>query len=86
METFVTLETSKLYIKYGEESLVYLELLTQKRGGRIKGGACVDREKQWAYIKKEYSESTTVSFKDIMITYDIQTHEGIDVATIDIPG
>ena len=52
----------------------------------IKGRVCADRRKQKDWLYKEDTSSPTVSTEGLMLLYIIDTMEGQDVATADIPG
>ena len=68
MDTFETLDDSKLTNKDREDVLDALMWPTEKRDGIIKGRTCADGRKKLSYIKIEYSESPIVSLEDIIIT------------------
>ena len=67
-------------------SLRYLMFLKKKRCGRIKGRGCADGRKQREHTPKEDASSPTVAIESLMLSCTIETREGRDVATADIPG
>lgn len=60
--------------------------LKKKRNGIIKGRGCADGRKQRAYTTKEDASLPTVAIESVMLSCVIDTMEGRDVATVDIPG
>ena len=67
-------------------SLRYLMFLTKKRCGRIKARGCADGRKQRETTSKEDASAPTVSIEAVMLSAVIDSMEGRDVATVDIPG
>ena len=67
-------------------ALRLVQLIKQKRCGKIKGRTCADGRKQRQYINQEDSTSPTVSTEALLITLMIDAHEHRDVATTDVPG
>ena len=68
------------------QALKYLMYLKEKRDGKIKGRGCADGRSQRLYTPKIETSSPTASLAGIMLTCMIDTYEGRDVATVDIPG
>lgn len=60
--------------------------LKEKRDESIKGRGCADGRPQRLYTSKVETSSPTASLAGIMLTCMIDTYEGRDVATVDIPG
>ena len=67
-------------------ALQYLMFLKEKRSGKIKGRGCADGRKQRLYKTKEETSSPTVTLESLFLTAVIDSKEGRDVATVDIPG
>lgn len=67
-------------------ALKYLMYLKEKRDGRIKGRGCADGRPQRLYTSKVDTSSPTASTTGILLTCMIDSYEGKDVATVDIPG
>ena len=67
-------------------ALRYLMFLKQKRCGCIKGRGCADGRKQWLWKSKDETSSPTISVEALFITCLIDTKEGRDIATCDVPG
>jgi hypothetical protein len=68
------------------KALRLVQLIKQKRCGKIKGRTCADGRKQKEYIKEEDSTSPTVSTEALLLTLMIDANEHRDVATADVPG
>ena len=67
-------------------TLKYLMYLKEKRDDKVKHRGCADGRPQRLYTPKIETSSPTVSLAGIMLTCMIDTYEGRDVATVDIPG
>ena len=67
-------------------ALRYLMFFKEKRSGQIKGRGCADGRPQRVYTKKEDKTSPTCHIESLIITCIIDSMEGRDVATVDIPG
>ena len=63
-----------------------MQLIKQKRCGKIKGRTCADGRKQRQYINQEDSTPPTVSTEALLITLMVDALENRDVATSDVPG
>jgi hypothetical protein len=68
------------------KALRYLMFLKEKRCGRIKARGCADGRKQRVYKTKADTSSPTVSIEALLLSCMIDSLEGRDVATCDIPG
>ena len=68
------------------KALRLVQLIKEKRCGKIKGRTCADGRKQRSYINPEEATSPTVSTEALLITLMIDAAEGRDVATSDVPG
>ena len=68
------------------KALRLVQLIKEKRCGKIKGRTCADGRKQREYIKDEDSTSPTVSTEALFLTLMIDANEHRDVATADVPG
>ena len=62
-----------------------LNLLEEKRDGRIKGRTCAVGSTQREHISKEKSTSPTAATEEIFITGVIESKEERDVMTLDMP-
>jgi hypothetical protein len=60
--------------------------LRRKRCGRVKGRGCADGRPHRAFIPSEDATSPAVSIQAVFLTCLIDTHEGRDVTTVDVPG
>ena len=69
------------------QALEAVNLIKQKRDGRIKGRTCADGSKQRKYVKDgEIASSPTASLESIMATLIIDSYEKRYVAIADVPG
>jgi len=70
-----------------KHTLEAVNLIQEKRSGKIKGRTCADRSKQKRYLKEgESIASPTVSLEALMATLVIDAYEGRDIVTFDVPG
>ena len=77
----------ELTAKDKKEALEAVNIIAQKRSGKIKGRTCANGRKQRKYLKGDESyASPTASLESIMTTLVIDAHEGRDVAIADVPG
>ena len=68
------------------QALTYLMFLKEKRTGDIKGRGVADGRKQRLWKTKEETAAPTVMIESVMLTCAIDSKEGRDIATADIPG
>ena len=69
------------------EALKAVNLIAQKRCGRIKGQTCANGARQRRFVKEDDSfASPTASLEAILTTLMIDVYEGRDVAVADVPG
>ena len=69
-----------------KEALRLVQLIKEKRCGRIKCRTCADGRKQRKYILPEDATSPTVSSDAVLLSCMWDVHEGRFVATADVPG
>jgi hypothetical protein len=69
-----------------QKALRLVQLIKEKRDGKIKGRTCADGRKQREYVDDSESTSPTVSIEALMLTMMIEAKELRDVATCDISG
>ena len=73
-----------------QEKVVALEainLIKEKRDGRIKGRTCANGAKQRRFVKEgDNFSSPTVSLESIMTTLIIDAYEGRSTSIVDVPG
>jgi len=86
MEGFEPKHWHELTTLERQRALKYLMYLKEKRCGKLKSRGCADGRKQRLYTNKNETTSPTVALASIMLSCAIDTHEGRDVATVDIPG
>ena len=69
------------------KALNAINLIKEKRDGTIKGKTCADVSIQRQYLREDESvASPTVSLEGFFVTLVIDTYEGRDVTTFEIPG
>ena len=77
----------ELTAKDKKESLEAVNLIAQKRSGKIKGRTCANGRKQQKYLRDDENYSSpTASLESIMTTLVIDAYEGRDIAIADVPG
>ena len=80
-------DPSKLTREEKSRALEAVNLIKEKRNGKIKGRTCADGSKQKHYLKDgEDFTSPTISLEALFTTMLIDIFEGRDIATFDIPG
>ena len=62
------------------------ELARNVKDGTIKEPGCADGRKQQLYIEKEDASALTILIEALVLSCIINTKEGRDVATVDVPG
>ena len=77
---------SDLTAEQRRKALEYIMTIKKKRNGTIKGRGCADGRKQRAYLIKDEVSSPTVSLDTLFLSIAIDSFEGRDVATVDVPG
>ena len=69
------------------KALPAVNLIKEKFGGILKGRTCANGSKQRKYLKQDESvASPTAALESLIVTSLIDTYEGRDVGTFDIPG
>ena len=86
MKTFDPLNMEDINREQNQTALRYPMFLTKKRSGQIKARGCSDGRKQQEYITKEETYAPTVSTEALILSFLMDSKEGRDVSTIDIPG
>ena len=86
MTVFGRTDPDKLSPKQKKGALRAVNLIKEKRCGRLKGRACADGSKQRAYIPREEATSPTVSMEALTASLVIDAHEKRAVAIFDVPG
>ena len=81
------IEYKTLSTKQKKEALDAVNLIKEKRDGRLKGRSCANGAKQRRFLKPdEELASPTVSNEGFLSTCVIDAHENRDIATADVPG
>ena len=69
------------------KALPAVNLIKEKSSGILKGRTCANGSKQRRYLKQDESvESPTAALESLVVTSLIDTYEGRDVGTFDVPG
>jgi Reverse transcriptase (RNA-dependent DNA polymerase) len=80
------LDSTKLTHKKKRSALRSINLIKEKRDGRLKGRTVADGRPQRALYQKSDITSPTVSSEALLLSLLIDAHEGRDVATADVVG
>jgi len=84
---FEPLDASMLTASQKQEALRAVNLIKEKRSGKLKGRTCADSRSQRSKYTREETTSPTVSTDALMISLMIDaTKERRDVATADVEG
>jgi hypothetical protein len=86
MMVFGRIDPDELTAQHKRDALRAVNLINEKRCGRVKGRTCADGSKQKAYIPREEATSPTVSMEALTASLVIDAHEKIAVAICDVPG
>ena len=83
----IPLDPYKLTTQEKREALEAVNLIKEKRCGKLKGRTCANGARQRRFIKEgDDFSSPTASLEAIISTMIIDSHEQRDVAIADIPG
>jgi len=63
-----------------------INLIKEKRCGKIKGRTCADGSSQRKYVPREEASSPTIALESLMVLLMINAHEERDVVIFDVPG
>ena len=85
-DVFDPIDVSTLTTGQKREALRAVNLIKEKRSGKLKGRTCADSRSQRAHYTKEETTSPTVSTDALMLSLMIDAKEGRDVATADVKG
>jgi len=85
-DVFDPIDASALTTGQKREALRAVNLIKEKRSGKLKGRTCADGRSQRAHYTKEETTSPTVSTAALMLSLMIDAKEGRDVATADLEG
>jgi hypothetical protein len=83
---FKPLHAKELTTRQKKDALRAINLIKEKRCGRIKGRTCADGRPQRGLYTKEQTASPTVSTDALMLSLMIDALEQRDVATADVTG
>jgi KUP system potassium uptake protein len=86
MSVFGKVDPDTLTHEQKKKALRAINLIKEKRCGKIKGRTVADGRPQRDYIPREEATSPTVSTESLMASLVIDAFEGRDVAIFDIPG
>ena len=77
---------SELTATQKREALRAINLIKEKKCGKLKGRTCADGSTQRKYFTKEQKSSPTVSTDALMLSIIIDAYETRDVTTADVVG
>ena len=69
-----------------KRALRAINLIKEKRDGKIKGRTCADGSKHRRFVPREDASSATLAVESLMALLVIFAHEKRDVAVFDVPG
>jgi len=85
-DVFDPIDTSTLTTGQKREALRAVNLIKEKRSGKLKGRTCANGWSQRAHYTKEQTTYPTVSTDALMLSLTIDAKEGRDLATADVKG
>ena len=85
LDVFGTIDPDKLTLIQKQRALRAINLIKEKRCGRVRGRTCADGRSQRAYVPREEAASPTVSTEALLATLLIDAKEQRDVAVFDVP-
>ena len=85
-DVFDPINASTLTTDQKREALHAVNLIKEKRSGKLKGRTCANGRSQRAHYTKEETLSPTVSTDALILSLMINAKEGRDVATADVEG
>ena len=86
LDVYDPIDPTTLTAKQRRESLRAINLIKEKRDGRLKGRTVADGRSQRSMYDKSETASPTVSTDALLLSIIIDAHEGRDVATADVAG
>ncbi len=86
LTVFEGLDPSTLMSEQQRTALRAINLIKEKRDGRIKGRTVADGRPQWSLYDKSETASPTVSIDALMLSLMIDAKEGCNVAMADVAG
>ena len=86
MEVLGKVDPTTLTQEDKRKALRAINLIKEKRCGKIKGRTCADGRPQRAYVPREEASSPTIYLESLMASLLIDAHEERDVAIFDVPG
>jgi len=69
-----------------KRALRAINLIKEKRDGKIKGRTCADGSKHRMFVPREDASSPTLAVESLMALLVVFAHEKRDVAVFDVPG
>ena len=85
LNVFGSLNPDSLSREEKRKALRAINLIKQKRCGRIKARTCADGRPQRSYVPRDEAASPTVSMEALLTTLTIDAKEKRDVAVFDVP-
>ena len=85
LSVFGSLDPDSLSHEEKRKALRAINLIKQKRCGKIKARTCADGRPQRSYVPRDEAASPTVSMEALLTTLAIDAKEKRDVAVFDVP-
>ena len=82
MKVMRALEPDIIKISHNKGALRAINLIKEKRSGKLKGRTCVDGRPHRCYITKEDEYSPTISLEAFFTSLIIDAHEVRDTSTL----
>ena len=86
MEVVIRVAYEKLTDEQKRNALDAVNLIKEKRCGKIKGRTCANGSTQRAYVPREEASSPTLSLEALLSMFIIFGHEKRSTAVFDVPG
>ena len=86
MQVVVRVAYDKLTDEQKRNALNAVNLIKEKRCGKIKGSTCANGSTQRAYVPREEASSPTLSLEALLSMFIIFGHEQRSTAVFDVPG
>jgi len=86
MQVVVRVAHDKLTDEQKRNALNAVNLIKEKRCGKIKGRTCANGSTQRAYVPREEASSPTLSLEALLSMFIILRHEQRSTAVFDVPG
>ena len=86
MSVFGRVAYESLTVEEKKKALRAINLIKEKRCGKLKGRACADGSVQRVYVPRDEASSPTLSLESLLASLITFGHEKRKVAVFDVPG